>query len=297
MNATFVTPRAKIRSLSWWTRVSRYLPGLGAHLVLMLGSLVVLAPVAWMVSMSLKDVNHLFDFPPQWIPNPIRWDNYVRALTAMPFWRYALNTIFVTAMSMIGSVGSSLVIAYGFARLRFPGRDQLFLLVLATMMLPFQVTMVPTFILFRYLRWVDTFLPLFVPLFFGRAFFIFLLRQFFLSVPKELDEAARIDGCSSWGILTRILVPQVKPALAALAIFSFIWAWDDFMHPLIYINSSAKWTLTLALNGFQSPLEPGAPVIHLMMAASVVVALPPVLVFFFAQRYFIQGVVVSGIKG
>jgi ABC-type glycerol-3-phosphate transport system permease component len=278
-------------------RARKDLPAVATQIVLLAGSLVVLAPVAWMISMSLKDVNHLFDFPPQWVPDPVRWENYVRALTAMPFGRYFLNTIYVTVMSGLGSVGSSLVISYGFARLRFPGRDQLFLLVIATMMLPYQVTMIPSFILFRYLGWVNTFLPLFVPFFFGRPFFIFLLRQFFLSIPKELDEAARIDGCSSLGILVRVLLPQVKPALAALAILSFMWAWDDFMHPLIYINSSEKWTLTLALNGFQSPLDPGQPVIHLMMAASVVVAIPPVVVFFLAQRFFIEGVVISGIKG
>ena len=286
----------RTRHAPFWVRARKDLPAVAAQIVLLAGSLVVLAPVAWMISMSLKDVNHLFDFPPQWVPDPVRWENYVRALTAMPFGRYFLNTIYVTVMSGLGSVGSSLVISYGFARLRFPGRDQLFLLVIATMMLPYQVTMIPSFILFRYLGWVDTFLPLFVP-FFGRPFFIFLLRQFFLSIPKELDEAARIDGCSSLGILVRVLLPQVKPALAALAILSFMWAWDDFMHPLIYINSSEKWTLTLALNGFQSPLDPGQPVIHLMMAASVVVAIPPVVVFFLAQRFFIEGVVISGIKG
>lgn len=287
----------RTRHAPLWVRARKDLPAVAAQIVLLSGSLVVLAPVAWMISMSLKDVNHLFDFPPQWVPDPVRWENYVRALTAMPFGRYFLNTIYVTVMSGLGSVGSSLVISYGFARLRFPGRDQLFLLVIATMMLPYQVTMIPSFILFRYLGWVDTFLPLFVPFFFGRPFFIFLLRQFFLSIPKELDEAARIDGCSSLGILVRVLLPQVKPALAALAILSFMWAWDDFMHPLIYINSSEKWTLTLALNGFQSPLDPGQPVIHLMMAASVVVAIPPVVVFFLAQRFFIEGVVISGIKG
>lgn len=287
----------RTRHAPLWVRARKDLPAVATQIVLLAGSLVVLAPVAWMISMSLKDVNHLFDFPPQWVPDPVRWENYVRALTAMPFGRYFLNTIYVTVMSGLGSVGSSLVISYGFARLRFPGRDQLFLLVIATMMLPYQVTMIPSFILFRYLGWVNTFLPLFVPFFFGRPFFIFLLRQFFLSIPKELDEAARIDGCSSLGILVRVLLPQVKPALAALAILSFMWAWDDFMHPLIYINSSEKWTLTLALNGFQSPLDPGQPVIHLMMAASVVVAIPPVVVFFLAQRFFIEGVVISGIKG
>ncbi|MGE5481356.1 MAG: carbohydrate ABC transporter permease [Bacteroidota bacterium] len=287
----------RTRHAPLWVRARKDLPAVAAQIVLLAGSLVVLAPVAWMISMSLKDVNHLFDFPPQWVPDPVRWENHVRALTAMPFGRYFLNTIYVTVMSGLGSVGSSLVISYGFARLRFPGRDQLFLLVIATMMLPYQVTMIPSFILFRYLGWVNTFLPLFVPFFFGRPFFIFLLRQFFLSIPKELDEAARIDGCSSLGILVRVLLPQVKPALAALAILSFMWAWDDFMHPLIYINSSEKWTLTLALNGFQSPLDPGQPVIHLMMAASVVVAIPPVVVFFLAQRFFIEGVVISGIKG
>lgn len=230
----------------------------GGQLILLLGSIVVLAPAAWMVSTSLKDVNHLFDFPPQWVPNPVRWDNYPKALTAMPFGRYFLNTTLVTVLSGLGSIASSLLIAYGFARLRFPGRDPLFYLVLATLMLPSQVTLIPTFILFRWLGWVDTYLPLFVPLYFGRPFFIFLLREFFLTVPRELDEVARIDGCGSSAILTRILLPQVRPALAALAIFSFIWAWDDFMHPLIYINSADKWTLTLALNGFTSPSNPGS---------------------------------------
>lgn len=276
---------------------ARRASGVLGHVLLLVGSVLVLAPAAWMLSTSLKDVNHLFDFPPQWIPDPVRWDNYPKALSAMPFGRYFLNTTLITVLSAIGSVGSSLLIAYGFARLRFPGRDQLFLVVLGTMMLPSQVTLIPTFILFRMLRWVDTYLPLFVPLYFGRPFFIFLLREFFLTVPRDLDEAARIDGCGSFAILTRILIPQVKPALAALAIFSFMWAWDDFMHPLIYVNSASKWTLTLALNGFMSPLEPGAPVTHLMMAAATVVALPPMIVFFTAQRYFIEGVVVSGLKG
>ncbi|MBE3583798.1 MAG: carbohydrate ABC transporter permease [Limnochordaceae bacterium] len=283
---------------AWQTgKWRRWVPVVATHAVLLVGAVFILAPALWMLSTSLKDVSHLFDYPPQWIPDPVRWDNYVKALTALPFGRYFLNTAFVTIMSTVGSIGSSLLIAYGFARLRFPGREFLFYTVLATMMLPGQVTMVPTFILFRSLHWVDTYLPLFVPLYFGRPFFIFLLRQFFLTVPKDLDEAARIDGCNSFQILSRILLPQIKPALAALAIFSFMWSWDDFMNPLIYINSSDKWTLALALNGFQSPLDPGMPVLHLVMAASVVVALPAIIIFFLAQRFFIEGVVISGIKG
>lgn len=279
-----------MRELSLWKKTL-------INLVLILGSTIILAPVIWMISTSLKDPSHLFDFPPQWIPNPIRWNNYPLALKTMRFSVTFRNTIYVTFMIMISSIISSLLVAYGFARMRFPGRDLLFVTVLATMMLPAQVTMVPKFILFRILGWVDSFKPLWVPLLFGRPFFIFLLRQFFLTIPKELDEAARIDGCSSFGILARILLPQLKPALAALTIFSFMGAWNEFMGPLIYINSPSKWTLVLALNAFQSPLEPGVPVVHLVMAASLVVALPCVVVFFIAQKYFIEGVVLSGIKG
>ena len=267
------------------------------YIALISGAISILAPVVWMISTSLKDPSHLFDFPPQWIPDPVRWNNYPIALNTMNFFITFKNTVYVTFMVMLGSTASSLLVAYGFARMRFPGRDFLSLLVLATMMLPAQVTMVPRFILFRILGWIDTFNPLWVPLFFGRPFFIFLLRQFFLTIPKELDEAARIDGCGSFRILTKILLPQLKPALAALTIFGFMGAWNDFMGPLIYINSSSKWTLVLALNSFQSPLEPGVPVIHLVMAASLVVALPCIIVFLVAQKYFIKGVVLSGIKG
>jgi len=267
------------------------------YMSLILGATLILAPVVWMLSTSLKDPSHLFDFPPQWIPNPVRWDNYPTALNTMNFAITFRNTVYVTFMEMLGSTVSSLLVAYGFARMRFPGKNFLFMLVLATMMLPGQVTMVPKFILFRILGWVDTFNPLWVPAFFGRPFFIFLLNQFFLTIPKELDEAARIDGCGSFRILTRILLPQLKPALAALTIFGFMGAWNEFMNPLIYINSQAKWTLVLALNAFQSPLEPGAPVTHLIMAASLVVALPCMIVFLLAQKYFIEGVVFSGMKG
>lgn len=267
------------------------------YMSLILGAILILAPVVWMLSTSLKDPSHLFDFPPQWIPNPVRWDNYPTALNTMNFAITFRNTVYVTFMEMLGSTVSSLLVAYGFARMRFPGKNFLFMLVLATMMLPGQVTMVPKFILFRILGWIDTFNPLWVPSFFGRPFFIFLLNQFFLTIPKELDEAARIDGCGSFRILTRILLPQLKPALAALTIFGFMGAWNEFMNPLIYINSRAKWTLVLALNAFQSPLEPGAPVTHLIMAASLVVALPCMIVFLLAQKYFIEGVVFSGMKG
>ncbi len=196
---------------------------------------------------------------------------------------------------MVGTLLSSSIVAYGFARLRARGRDVLFMILLSTMMIPPQVTMIPVFALFKLLNWTDTFKPLIIPNFFGGAFFIFLLRQFYMTIPIELDDAAKIDGCSYLGIFSRIILPLTKPALATVAIFSFMWSWNDFMDPLIYLNSRDKLTLTLALNRFTGMY--GMTAWNLLMAASLVVALPCFVLFFFAQRYFIQGIVVTGLKG
>jgi len=196
---------------------------------------------------------------------------------------------------MVGTLLSSSIVAYGFARLRARGRDVLFMILLSTMMIPPQVTMIPVFALFKLLNWTDTFKPLIIPNFFGGAFFIFLLRQFYMTIPIELDDAAKIDGCSYLSIFSRIILPLTKPALATVAIFSFMWSWNDFMDPLIYLNSRDKLTLTLALNRFTGMY--GMTAWNLLMAASLVVALPCFVLFFFAQRYFIQGIVVTGLKG
>lgn len=258
-------------------------------------SIVILIPVAWMLSTALKEDSEVFLFPPQWIPRVVCWDNFKRALTFLPFGRYFFNTATITFSTLLGELLSSSVVAYGFARLRGRGRDLLFALVLSTMMVPSQVTMIPTFVIFKLLNWVDTFKPLIIPAFFGSAFFIFLLRQFYMTIPVEIDDAAKIDGCTYFGIYSRIMLPLTKPALATVAIFSFMWHWNDFMTPLIYLNSNEKLTLSIALSRFTGMY--GMTAWNLLMCASLVVALPCLLLFFFAQKYFIQGIVVTGLKG
>ncbi len=228
-----------------------------------------------------------------------KWENYTDALDFLPKEThkgllYLWNTIYITALSILGTVFSSSLVAYSFARLRWPGRDQLFVVLLGTMMLPGAVTMIPVFLVFRALGWVDTLKPLWVPAFFGGAFSVFLLRQFFMTIPTDLEDAAKIDGCSLFGIYWRIMLPLIKPALAALTIMTFMGSWNNFMGPLIYINSPEKMTLAYGLQLFQGAhsAEYG-----LLMAASTLVMLPVLLVFFFTQRYFIQGITLTGIKG
>ncbi|RME63931.1 MAG: carbohydrate ABC transporter permease [Caldilineae bacterium] len=264
------------------------------YLLLLLGALIVLTPLAWMISTSLKEESQVFLYPPQLFPNPVVWRNYIDALTVLPFSVYFKNSIIVSSLAIVGAVLSSSLVAYSFARLRWRGRDWVFLLVLATMMLPGQVTIIPQFLIFRKLGWLNTLLPLFVPYWGAGAFFVFLLRQFFTTIPRELDDAALIDGCSLLGIFWRISLPLSKPALAAVAIFAFQWSWNDFFHALVYINSRENWTVALGLAAYRNTF---GTTWNLLMAASVATILPLVLVFFFAQRYFIQGVVFTGLKG
>lgn len=265
------------------------------YVVLLAGGFLVLLPFVWMVSTSLKELGQVFLFPPVWIPNPVRWDNYVKAATVVPFGRFYLNTIVITATSIVGIMLSSSLAAYAFSRLRWPGRNLMFVIVLATMMLPTQVTLVPQFIIFRSLKWIDTFLPLIVPAALGSAFQIFLFRQFFMSIPSEMDEAARMDGCSILGIYWRIILPLSKPALATGAIFAFRYRWDQFLEPLIFLNSTKNYTLSLGLRLFQTTGDTTSW--HYLMAASCMAMLPVLVTFFLGQRYFIQGVVISGVKG
>ena len=253
-----------------------------------------LIPLVWMLSSSLKPEYQVFEMPPRLIPDPVRWENYRDALTYVPFGRYSLNTAFITMMVIIGHVLSCTLVAYGFARLRAPGRDAIFVLVLATMMLPYPVTMIPLYVLFNRVGWVNTFLPLIVPAYFGSPFYIFLLRQFFLSVPRGLEDAARIDGANLLQILWRIILPLSMPAIATVAIFTFQITWNDFLPPLIYLHDQRLYTVALGLNFFRSSYQVQW---SYLMAASLVTMLPVIIVFFFAQRLFLEGISLTGIKG
>lgn len=249
------------------------------------------APVVWMLSSSLHRLADVFAQPYQWIPEIWQWDNYVRAVTILPVGRFLGNTIAITVPVMIATVLSSALVAYGFARFRFPGRDWLFSLCLGTMMLPGQVTMIPLYMLFAKLGWVDTYLPLIVPALFGSPFYIFLLRQFFLTIPRDSEEAALIDGASPLRIWWSVILPQARPALATVLIFTFIGTWNDFFGPLLYLNSPEKATLTLGLNLMKTQvLGSGVVEWNVLMAASLLVLLPNVILFFFAQRHFISGI-------
>jgi len=263
--------------------------------VLVVGAVLMMLPLLWMVSSSFKLQQRVFQMPPQLIPDPFRPQNYVDALTYKPFHIYFRNTIFLVVMNELAILLSSSFCAYGFARIRFPGREFWFGLVLATMMVPYVVLMVPQFVIFTRLKWIDTFLPLTVPYFFGGgAFNIFLLRQFFRTIPEELADAARIDGCNEFAIYARIIMPLAKPALTTVAIFTFMGTWNDFMGPLLYLNSPQRFTVSIGLATFRSVLNTRW---DLLMAASTATTLPILVVFFAAQRYFVQGIVLSGLKG
>ena len=268
------------------------------YVVILTGAVGLSVPLLWLISSSLKDQARIFIYPPQWIPDPVRWDNYSRVFEQIPFlrfyWNY-WNTIVVTGLAVVGQLLSASLVAFGFARLRFPGRDALFLILLSTIMIPYHVTLIPTFVLFRILGWLDTYAPLILPYWLGGgAFYIFLLRQFYMRLPIELDDAARIDGASTLGIYWRIILPQAMPALGVVAIFTFLNHWNDFFNPLIYLNTTEKYTLALGINlfrGYQTTQW------NLLMAASVMVTAPCILLYALAQRYFIQGIVFTGLKG
>lgn len=324
-------------------------------ILLSIGMLVVLTPLAWMMVSALKPRDAVNTFPPQWIPkdqvqvtingqmfflydipvdgemrqfalvdkqgaigkfvNPqdpaesyelpvasgkrvsqikLHWENFILAVTKVPFGHYLLNTLIVVVFGTIGTVISCTLVAYGFARFRSKAMPILFLLLLSTIMLPPQVTLIPTFIVFKKIGWYDTLLPLIVPAFFANAWDVFLLRQFFMTLPTELDDAARIDGCGPLGILWHIIIPQSYPVLATVTIFSVLYAWNDFYAPLIYLQNQDHWTLALGLQSFNAVYTNLG---NLLMAASTLMVIPPILMFFFAQKLFIQGVVISGIKG
>lgn len=274
------------------------------YTILIIGAAASMLPFFWTVVSSGKTINELYRYPPtMWPENPQFIENYVEVWNVVPFGRWLLNTVWVTFWALLGGVLSSAVVAYGFARFRFPGRDIFFFVTLATIMLPVEVTLIPTYLLFNRLGWLDTYLPLVVPAWFGGgAFNIFLMRQFIMGIPMDLDEAAKIDGASSWRVLWQMILPLCKPALATLATLGFITNWNNFLGPLIFLKTESKYTVAVGLRYLQSAVAGGSAVVsrpqdHLLMGAALMVALPCLILFFVGQKYFVQGIVTTGIKG
>ena len=283
-----VTNRKRIRPFSGTTWF--------VILILTVGAIIIMVPFYWMLSTSLKAQGNLYLYPPQWIPDPMAWSNFKEVWDAVPFARFTLNTSVIVTLVMAGTLLSCSFSAYGFARLRAPGRDAIFVIVLATMMLPGAVTLVPTYIAFNKLGWTNSILPLVVPSFFGAPFYIFLLRQFYLSIPKDLEESGRIDGASAFRIWWDLMLPHTKPALATVAVFTFFATYNDFFGPLIYLNDQSKHTIAVGLSYFTGSPTVG-PQMHLLMAMTLLTTLPSLVVFLFAQRYFVQSIVTTGLKG
>lgn len=281
----------------WRTRRGQQrISSIAVFLTLCAGAVIILLPFFWMLSTAMKRAEEVYLSPPVWIPLPPQIANFAEVLTRVPFHRYAFNTFLIVSLVMIGTLFSCSFAAYGFARLRAPGRNLIFILVLASLMLPGAVTLVPTYLMFNSIGWVDTFLPLIVPAFFGNAFFIFLLRQFYLTIPVELEDAAKIDGASVYRIWWSIILPLSQPVLATVAVFTFVTTYNDFFTPLIYLSDEDNYTIAVALSFFQGSPRIG-PQMHLLMAAVTMSILPPLILFVAAQRYFVRGIVMSGIKG
>ena len=275
-------------------RRHRWMWAIAVYALLTLVAAVYVAPFLWMVSTSLKPDEQIFSQEVRWIPRPFLWSNYPSALASFPFLLYLRNTLWVCVMTTIGTVFSAALPAYGFSRLRWRGRDPLFFVLICTIMLPAEVTMIPVFLTFRALGWTGTFLPLIVPPFLGSAFSIFLLRQFFLTIPQELSDAARIDGCNDFSILARVILPMAKPAVATVALFAFTAAWMDFLNPLVYLHDERQYTLAIGLQAF---LGRHGSEWALLMAAATVITLPMLVLFLLAQRTFIRGIALTGLKG
>ena len=276
-------------------RAARHRQTLGQHILLATVGVVFIIPWWWMISTSLKSKEQLLIWPPTWIPMPLLGQNYIDAFTRAGLLQYGQNTLIIALISVVGTILSNTLVAYGFSRLRWPGRDTVFLGVLATMMLPFHVRMIPLYVVFSNLGWINTFLPLTVPSFFSSAWYVFLLRQFFLVIPADLTDAARIDGCSEWGILWNIILPLAKPAIAVVAMFQFISSWNEYLQPLIYLYDKRLYTISLGLASLRETY--GMSNFAVIMAAATMTTLPIVILFSLTQRTFIQGITFTGIRG
>ena len=278
-----------------WRRLRTLIVRLVLYFIAIAGSIVMLVPLLWMLRSSVMGIDQIFVFPPEWIPNPFKWSNYHGVFTTVPFFQYFRNTLTILVPVVIGTVLSSSLAAFGFARLQWPGRDVVFALLMTTLMLPYAVTLIPTFLVWSHLHAINTYWPLTLPSWFGGgAFYIFLFRQFFRSIPRDLDEAAVLDGANPLRILWDVILPLSRPAIVTVVIFSALGTWNDFLNPLIYLNDSSKFTLALGLSQFKGLYNSEW---DLLMAASVLIVVPVILLFFVAQRYFVQGIAVTGIKG
>ena len=287
-----VKPRLHIPALTprWVNLIEKTL----GYLTLFAVAALLILPLYWMFTTALKTPRQTFALPPEWVPDPVEWQNFERVFEEVPFERFLINTFILVGLNIVGELFAVTLVAYGFARLRFPGRSVLFLLMLSTLMIPYHVTLVPRFILFSKLGWINTYLPLTVPAFTGSSFLIFLVRQYMMSIPYDLDEAAYIDGASRFGVFWRIIIPLSRPALVLVVVFTFVGVWNDFLQPLIYLNDPKLFTVSLGLSFFQGTRETNW---NLLMAGSLMATIPPLLLFFFAQRQLIGGIAIEGIKG
>lgn len=282
--------RGGLKSMSLRRRVWRII----VYLLLIAGSMITFFPFLWLIRSSFMEMSQIFIMPVEWIPRPFMWQNYPEALTVVPFGLYFWNTLKIVVGVLCGTVLSSSVAAFAFPRLRWRWRDRVFTMLLTTMMLPYAVTLIPTFILWTKLELVNTLVPLILPAWFGSPFYIFLLRQFFMGIPYELDEAAYVDGASPLYVYAKIIVPLAKPALIVVSIFTFMGVWNDLLGPVIYLTDPNMFTVAVGLAQFQGMYTAQW---HLLMAASTVVLLPVITLFFIAQKYFIQGIALTGLKG
>jgi ABC-type glycerol-3-phosphate transport system permease component len=263
------------------------------YLAVILGAVIFAIPFYWMLRTALMPKWQVLQFPPAWIPAELVWTNFLDPFKVFPFGRWFLNSAIVSIASALGTAISASMVGFSFARLRFPLRDTLFVIVLATIILPEHVKLVPSYLLFTWLGWVDTFLPLIVPNLLAPAFFVFMMRQFFMTIPKDMDDAAYIDGCTPLGVFWRIHLPMSMAAVGVVIIFMITFTWNDFLYPLIYLHKAKDFTIAIGLRLFQGQLSNN---LQQLMAASLLAILPTLLVFFFAQRYFVQGIVVTGVK-
>lgn len=263
------------------------------HLLLALVGLMFLFPFAWLALTSVKTEDEIFRVPIVWWPSEFQWSNYSLAVTTIPFLRYTLNTLFICVLAILGQLISSPLVAYGLSRIQFKGRDAIFLVMMATMILPYQVTMIPLYVLFNKIGMVDSYWPLIFPAFFGSAFYIFLLRQFFMNIPYELTESAKMDGASEFRIYLQMILPLAKPAIFTVALFQFLGSWGDFLGPLLYLNTPEKWTLSIGLRSFIGEYDVSW---GLLMAASTIFTVPIIVLYFFVQKTFIQGISMTGFK-
>jgi len=285
-------------TVKWRASLSRerVINAIIVYFILTISALIFSFPFFWMLSTAFKSPAQIFAIPMRWLPNPIHWQNFPIMWELISFQTPLLNSIIITGGSLLGILISAPLVAFGFARLDFKGKDLLFITLLGTIMLPIQITIIPLYIIYRYLNWIDTFKPFIIPAFFGGgAFNIFLLRQFFMTIPFELEDSARIDGCSTFGIFWRIFIPLSKPVLAAVGIFSFVGVWNEYFRPLIFLSSPEKIPLTVALALFRD--VQGGLEYNLVMAAALVATIPCIAIFLAAQKYFVEGITLTGLKG